>query len=99
MIVIQSRFIASYRSAFKKDSPSMQRRHMSAPAATGQAVNFKMPGGGSKASSVADRMRMFKESEEDEKARKEKQKQKEIKQRERLASDPTPVKSPASSTA
>ena len=72
---------------------------MSAPAAPGQTINFKLPGGGSKASSVADRMKMFKESEEDEKARIEKQKQQEIRQRERLASDPTPVKSPASSTA
>ena len=62
-------------------------------------MNFKLPGGGSKSSSVADRMKMFKESEEDEKARIEKQKQKEIQQRARLASDPTPVKSPASSTA
>lgn len=86
-------------SVFKKDSPSAQRRHLSAPAATGQAMNFKLPGGGSKSSSVADRMKMFKESEEDEKARIEKQKQKEIQQRARLASDPTPVKSPASSTA
>ncbi|XP_065071307.1 smoothelin-like protein 1 [Rhopilema esculentum] len=87
-------------SVFKKTSPSPHPRHQSAPAPTGQPISFKLPGGGAKTSSVADRMKMFKESKEDEKARLEKEKkEKEAHQRARLASDPTPVKSPASTTA
>eukprot|EP00794_Sanderia_malayensis_P005434 gene5434-6113_t len=78
----------SIGSQYKKTNPVPHPRHQTAPAAPGAELNFSMPSGGSKASSVADRMKFFREAQAKEKAQADKQKAQEKDRVSRLSSAP-----------